>query len=219
MVVYCDEILSMNDEQFEAFFGLMPEERQKKAMRYVKSDDRKLCVAAFALLDYVMNLNGYEIGEYCFGENETGKPYLKNLPLRFNLSHTSNVVACAVSDEEIGVDVQQKVSEYKSVMRRVYCSNEIDLIMNSQNSIDDFTKIWALKESYVKCIGTGISDSIAEYDFSTIVHNGRGKVYGYEFTVRDGGDYILSVCSSQPIEEIKKISLSEIYNFRRIENV
>lgn len=209
----------MNDEQFKFFFELMPAERQRKAMRYVKAEDRKLCVAAYALLNYSLSLNGYKVGDYRFCENETGKPYLENLPLRFNISHTSDVVACVVSQTEAGVDVQKKVSEYKNVMRRVYCKNEIDLVLASKAPVDNFTMLWALKESYVKCIGTGISDMIAEYDFSSIVKQNGGRTYGYEFTALDCGDYVLAACSSQMPEKIKKLSVSELYNFRRVKNV
>ena len=209
----------MNDEQFKFFFELMPEERQKKVMRYVRAEDRKLCVAAYALLDYALSLKGYKTADYRFCENETGKPYLENLPLRFNISHSSDVVACIVSQTEVGVDVQKKVSEYKNVMRRVYCKNEIDLVLDSKTPVDDFTMLWALKESYVKCIGTGISDMIAEYDFSSVVKENEGRAYGYEFTALDCGEYVLAVCSSQMPKNIKKLSASELYNFRRVKNV
>ena len=209
----------MNDEQFKFFFELMPEERQKKVMRYVRAEDRKLCVAAYALLDYALSLKGYKTADYRFCENETGKPYLENLPLRFNISHSSDVVACIVSQTEVGVDVQKKVSEYKKVMHRVYCKNEIDLVLDSKTPVDDFTMLWALKESYVKCIGTGISDMIAEYDFSSVVKENEGRAYGYEFTALDCGEYVLAVCSSQMPKNIKKLSASELYNFRRVKNV
>lgn len=214
MFFYCDGISSMTDEQFCFFFERMPKERQKKAMRYVKKEDRQLCVASFALLDYALSLTGYNIGEYELVEGEKGKPYLKNLPLEFNISHTSNAVACGVSQAQIGIDVQKKVSKYKNVMSRVCCENEINLVLNSQNAIDDFTRLWALKESFVKCIGTGISDNIAKYDFSSVVTSG-GELYDHNFRVLDCGDYVLAICSSKPIEKITKVSIDEIYNFVR----
>ena len=47
-----------------------------------------------------------------------GKPYLKSNRAYFSISHSGNLVICAVSDVEIGADVQQikkireKTSEY-----------------------------------------------------------------------------------------------------------
>jgi len=209
MVFYCDGISSMTDKQFNSFFERMPEERQKKAMRYVRKEDRQLCVAAFALLEYALNVNGYKIADYEFAEGKNGKPYLKNLPLEFNISHTSDAVACAVSQTQTGVDVQAKVTKYEGVMNRVYCENEINLVLNSRNAVDDFTKIWALKESFVKCIGTGISDHIEKYDFSSVVKNG-GEIYGHNFSVLDCGGYVLAVCSENPTEKITKVSVDEL---------
>lgn len=213
MLLYCDEVSSMTDEQFKLFFSLMPNERQKKAMRYVKTEDRYLSVAAFALLSYALNLCGYKIEDYELLTTENGKPYFKNLPLNFNLSHTSNAVACAVSQTEIGVDIQKKNVDYSRLMHRVCCENEMKLISTSKNPTDDFTKLWTLKESYIKCIGAGISNNISNDDFSTIAKNGFGKLYGYEFSVFDVGECSIGVCSSTPIEQIKKISLTEIEVF------
>ena len=109
MVFYFDKISSMTDMQFKFFFERMPKERQKKAMRYIKEEDKQLCVVALALLDYALKLNGYEIGEYELVENELGKPRFENLPLEFNISHTSGAVACVISQTQIGVDVQKKL--------------------------------------------------------------------------------------------------------------
>ena len=103
-------------------------------------------------------------------------------------------------------------------MNRVYCENEINLVLNSQSPIDDFTRIWTLKESYVKCIGTGISDNIAKYDFSAVVQSG-GELYDHNFAVLDCEDYVLTACSPNPIEKITKVSVSELYKFGNDKNV
>lgn len=213
MLLYCDDISSMTDEQFNLFLGIMPEERRKKAARYVKTQDKYLCAVSFALLSYALNLNGYKIGEYVLLKSENGKPYLKNLPLHFNLSHTSDAVACVVSQTETGVDIQKKTAEFNRVMRRVCSENEADLICDSENPADTFTKLWTLKESYVKCIGTGIYGNMREYDFTSIAQKGYGKLYGYDFSAFDLGEYVLSVCSSTPVEKIEKISLEELEFF------
>lgn len=213
MLLYCDDISSMTDEQFDLFFGLMPTERQKKAMRYVKKEDRQLNVVAYAMLGYALSLYGYKIGDCELSKTEKGKPYFKNLSLNFSLSHTENAVACAVLPKEIGVDIQKKSAEYIRVMRRVCCENEINFVSASKNPSADFVKLWTLKESYVKCIGTGISNNISNYDFSVVAQNGNGKLYGYDFLTFDIGECVISVCSSTPVEQIKNISITELEAF------
>lgn len=200
----------MTDELYNAFFARMPKERQNKAMRYVKAEDRKLCAAAFALLDYALRLCGYEVGEYQLCKGEGGKPYFQNLPLSFSLSHTTDAVACAVSSVPIGVDVQKKVAQYQPAMRRACCQNEIDFILASNAPIDDFARLWALKESYAKCIGTGVFGGIDKYDFSSVVKNGGGRAYDHALSVIDCANYALAVCSQNLVNEIKKISLEEL---------
>ena len=41
---------------------------------------------------------------------EKGKPYFKELPLSFSVSHTNNLWVCLISDcaDPVGVDVQKK---------------------------------------------------------------------------------------------------------------
>lgn len=213
MLLYCDDVSSMTDEQFDLLFNLMPTARQEKVKRYAKTEDKQLGVAAFALLCYALNLYGYKIGDYELSKNENGKPYFKNLPLNFNISHTENAVACAVSQTDIGVDIQKKNVEYSRVMHRVCCKNEIDLILSSKNPTEDFVKLWTLKESYVKCIGARIFENAEKYDFSSIVYNKCGNLYGYEFSVFDIGKSVIGTCSSMPIKQIKCVPLDDIALF------
>lgn len=215
MLLYCDDVSSITDEQFDLFFNLMPTARQEKVMRYAKTEDKQLGVAAFALLCYALNLYGCKIGDYELSKTENGKPYFKGCPLKFSLSHTKNAVACAVSQAEIGVDIQKKNVEYSRVMHRVCSKDEIDLILSSKNPTNDFVKLWTLKESYVKCLGASVFDNADKYDFSPIVQSECGILYGYEFTTINEENYTLSICSKKPIEKTKKITLSELHIFAK----
>ncbi|MBR5774131.1 MAG: 4'-phosphopantetheinyl transferase superfamily protein [Clostridia bacterium] len=213
MLLYCDNVSSMTDEQFDLFFAMMPPERQEKTMRYVRAEDRRQSVAAFALLGFALHLNGYKIGEYELAVADNGKPYFKNLLLHFSLSHTAGAVACTVSQSETGVDVQRKREDYRRVIRRVCCENEIELISSSQNPTDTFTALWSLKESYVKCIGTSVFDSVSDYDFSSVAGLGSGELYGYHFSVLDIGESMLASCSSSPETEPKSVSIGQLEAF------
>ena len=113
-----------------------------------------------------------KIGEY-------GKPYLASGELFFNLSHCEDMVACAVSDKEIGVDIQ-KVCYRPRVLRRVCLNEEIDGIKTAE----DFTRMWVLKESYAKCDGRGF-----DYDFKKIDSRGLKDTEVWRY-----GDFLVAAC-------------------------
>ena len=55
-----------------------------------------------------------------------GKPYFAKLRLYFNLSHSGDYCMCAVSDEEIGVDIQQqRPAEERKLAKRFFAEQEL----------------------------------------------------------------------------------------------
>lgn len=89
---------------YQRLYEVASPERRERADAYVQARNRRLCIASDALLRYALAEHGVAGGEMRVGEH--GKPYLAGLPLRFNLSHAGEMVLCAVSDQEIGCDVE-----------------------------------------------------------------------------------------------------------------
>ena len=131
-------------------------------------------ISTKALLDKVLKKINI-IDEIVY--NEYGKPYLKSNKIYFSLSDSKEYTVCAISDKEIGVDIE-KITYKKRVINKVCNSEEIKEI----NTPEDFTKIWVKKESYSKLIGLGLS-----FDFKKIDTN-RNK-----FDILKKGDYYISV--------------------------
>ena len=84
--------------------------------------------------------------------NSYGKPYLKNNELYFNISHSDCYTVLAISNQEIGVDIE-KVTMRKKVIDKICNAKEKKLI----KSEEDFTIMWVKKESYVKYLGIGLA--------------------------------------------------------------
>lgn len=108
--------------------------------------------------------------ELAFHRNKHGKPKLihpPNSPIRFNLTHTKNVIGVGVSLlDDIGIDVEhssRKTRKRRNLLRvakRYFAPaeqallEELDCEQEEQASV--FIKLWTLKESYVKAVGRGI---------------------------------------------------------------
>lgn len=164
---------------------MLPQWRKEKTLRYKKMDDRKRCVLAFVLLqDALRKEYGItEVPEFVY--NEFGKPLLPDLPIHFSLSHCKNAVACAVSDYNVGIDVENIVTYNPDVARRVGTASELEALRCSSQIDLDFTALWTKKEAVAKFEGMGLLVKMNELEMSSY----RIDTVCYE-------KFILSVCGA-----------------------
>lgn len=134
--------------------------------------------------------------------NEYGKPYFKNSKLYFNVSHSNKKVLIALSDSELGIDIQ-KISNYDEeridkLAKRIYNDNDYNYFNNDENVT--FTQIWTIKEAYLKYVGYGLiknlHDIVVEYNTNSVYLMNRNPSNFYTCYC---GDYIVSVVTNKNI--------------------
>lgn len=91
---------------------------------------------------------------------ERGKPRFRELPLCFSLSHSGPFVACAIADHEIGLDIQEHVKNKAFLAERFFSAEEKRFLQEQRDQDRAFTALWALKESYLKATGEGLSRAL-----------------------------------------------------------
>lgn len=142
--------------------------RRDKTMRYRFERGKMLSAGAGLLLDNMLRSRGLNEREMGYVEGEHGKPAFEQYPeLHFSLSHSGTLVACALGDVPLGVDVQTIVTARESLINYVMNDTEKAKLQ----SLDDlaernayFTQLWTLKESYGKATGTGLSHSFPSFE-------------------------------------------------------
>lgn len=139
----------------------LPKWRLDQVMSYRFPSDRKRCAMAYLLLVNALKNEGFFYALPEFGYDGYGKPFLSNYPdIYFNVSHCHDVVACFLSDKEVGVDVE-RVCKYDDDLARAICSdNEYRWISGFSDPdirAKKFTELWTRKESLVKCHGIGLN--------------------------------------------------------------
>ena len=136
--------------------------------------------------------------KYIFNTN--GKPILESGECGFSIAYTDNHVYIAiVRNDMIGLDAEQIKNINLSVSRVFMSERELVKLKRSTNKYEYFYKIWTLKESYIKLIGTGIGNSIDYIEFIED-ENGRfslvkaiaQKIYFSNFVSKD---CIISIAS------------------------
>lgn len=197
--IACTDELN-NDAVYAKLYSLMPKERQKKADRLLKREDKNLCVAAFILLQKALGNEG--VTDFEVFTDENGKPYLKGREdVFFSISHSGNIVMCAVSGKEVGCDVQKIKEVNLSVCERFFSKEETDYIKAQKDQNDAFIRLWTLKESSAKMTGKGLTVSFDNISDSDVYFKEYDAVDGYKCSVCCKTDKISDV---QIIDIIKK---------------
>lgn len=153
MLYYIDNIDGINTD---AFLPYLSDERLAYQNRYRFEIDRKQSILAYILLRVGL-MEEYGITTLPkLGKTERGKPHLiDHSEIYFNLSHCKKGIACAISDQEVGVDIQDYVPFDEGIAKQFMTPQEIGLA-KSDPTDREFTRIWTLKESWGKRNGMGI---------------------------------------------------------------
>lgn len=170
----------------------LPEWRRTQALRFKFEQGQKECAFAYLLLCRALR-EVYGVEEQpAFRVGEHGKPSLvfghtqPAHPIHFNLSHCRKAVACVVSEESVGVDVEQLGRYHEGVARHVLCPAEMDEVLSAPDPQLPFTRLWTQKEALVKLTGRGIDDDLQHllYKYNNVsFHTEENTEQGYVLTV------------------------------------
>lgn len=129
---------------------------------------------------------------YIYGKR--GKPYFRDVPLFFNLSHSGDYVACVVSEHEVGVDIQkQKAVREQQISNRFFHEKEKEWLagLSEKERTTGFFQLWTRKEAYGKMTGEGIVDA-AGRDFSALDAQWLKGTLWMEYSLSEG--YTIACC-------------------------
>ncbi|WP_455222362.1 4'-phosphopantetheinyl transferase family protein [Kaarinaea lacus] len=77
-----------------------------------------------------------------------------SLGIEFNITHSANIVACAVSlDSPLGIDSESMETRNAGLLRHVFNEKELTLIQNNNRLYLD---LWVKKEAVSKAAGDGL---------------------------------------------------------------
>lgn len=210
-------IISFDNKNWSEYFhGLMkiiPEQRHTLAMQYKRLIDRQNCCFVYCLLEFGLQ-KFYDLKVIPeIRKDERGKPKLAAADeLYFNWSHCDGGIGCAIATKEIGCDVQSVISDSEILWDRCLHDNE-KKAAPYENRDAFFTKMWTLKESYLKYTGEGLYRDMRTIDFSKCSgSSGRAAFEKVNLTWGTLGNTYYSV-SSEGMVCVKQVRLEEIYDF------
>lgn len=215
-----------NPETFQKGLALLPDagswkERKENISRLRRPERCLESLGAGLLLRSLLLQKGLPLDALSISEK--GKPFLNGSDFHFNLSHSSGYVVCAFGSAPCGIDIQQEKEDRSGIARIFFTESENALVQEYGKAM--FTRIWALKESYVKYKGEGLSlplksfqvqpgtlsgnlESEQIFTCTSSIHSKEETYEACEFAFKD---YRIAVCSALPIEPcLHKISAATL---------
>jgi 4'-phosphopantetheinyl transferase len=161
---WCD---GLQAPSIERCLQLLSADERERYQRFHFEHDRHSYLAAHALTRAVLApLAGLPPPDLQFEAGAHGRPELcqpaSGPRLRFNLSHTRGLVACAVAlGHAIGVDVEhvERRADIDQLAPAVFSQRERAELaeLASDAKRERFFRLWTLKEAYIKAVGKGLS--------------------------------------------------------------
>lgn len=181
-------------------FEALPSFRQEKILRCAQVEDRKRSLGAGLLLRYALLCHAISPDSIYLDNN--GKPCAAGV--WFSLSHSGAWAVCAVSEREVGCDIEQIAPARERVIRRAFCPEEIAYLNTFAGEARDriFFRLWTMKESYFKMTGEGIRVGLSrvalQLDERVRIYR-DGEVIPCHFYEYGLPGHCLSVCAHENI--------------------
>lgn len=186
MKYYITKISSFSDKKLKDFFDFLDEEKKEQYLKTTNENRRKsLLISQGFLKEKVSETYNIKKEDLVFSVSESGKPFCKShKEIHFSISHSGDFVAVAISDKEVGIDIETLKNPTEKLIARVCSDNEKNLIDSSKNKAEKFTEMWTKKEAYLKALGTGIDRELKCVDTTKL-----------NFLTENNEEFILSVFS------------------------
>ncbi|QHI35389.1 4'-phosphopantetheinyl transferase sfp [Kordia antarctica] len=154
-----------HDKLLQTYLSDFSENFQERILKYRRWEDAQLSLLGRLLLQHgLKTINQVHIEEL-LEYSAYGKPRLKDQKIKFNISHSGNIVICVLTDtSEVGIDIEKmhtvNIEDFKTQMT----ANEWQGIETTTNKTEAFFKYWTQKEAVVKANGKGFSIALNSFE-------------------------------------------------------
>ena len=164
ITVYTAETKQITEPALNAALDILPEWRREYVCKQKNLSDRINGAFAYLLLQKLTeDVFGISpSAPFTYGKH--GKPYFSESAVKFSISHCKTVVAAAVSEYEIGLDVADMRTVNEKLASHICSDGELKLFNVSNNKQLFLLRLWCEKESLAKLDGSGFAKGFKTYD-------------------------------------------------------
>ena len=164
--------LDLNRAQLAALFAVLDRAEQLRSAQYNFERDRNRFIARRGRLRrFLAQLTGCNPEDLPIRQTACGKPYLAESALKFSIAHSDGFCLCAASDKaEIGCDLERcnpalAGSDVSAAFFSPAENRSLDLL-EGEERVDGFFRLWTCKEAFVKGTGRGLSQPFDSFSVS-----------------------------------------------------
>jgi len=154
--------ISSNLTLLQCLSTVLTDDELARAARYIHAHDRDRFIISRGAIKFIMG--SYLDRQPLLIEIESGlnkKPFIKESPLFYNISHSGDWIVLAVSDSEIGIDTEvvNHSFDFNDITTEYFSPDESRFI-NEAKSPDRFFMLWTRKEALIKATAKGLDDDL-----------------------------------------------------------
>lgn len=160
----------------QACQSVLVQEERLRLETFARACDRRNYLLARGLTRFALSdcLPAVAPQDWRFRQTAHGRPELAQpttpTPLRFNISHTQDLIAVIVCGPECGIDVERidRQIDVSALSAHVLSFNEQAQLSELPNGYRSaaFFSYWTLKEAYTKALGLGLSVPFESVEFN-----------------------------------------------------
>ncbi len=192
--IFYYNINKMSDELYLKELEALDLIRKKEILKKSDINDRKRSLAGDILVrKYLSKLYNIKEENIEIKKGAHGKPYVLNLPAHFNISHSGDYTAVAISDRPIGIDIEV-IKDFSAILaKKLFNEDELKYISGASTTRKkslmqkSFFEIWTAKEAYLKYLGTGISGGINSLTLSVnkdkLIPNVNNIILAHDYSI------------------------------------
>lgn len=124
-------------------------------------------------------------------------------PLHFSVSHSGGRWVCAFGPRPLGLDLQQhRPCRVEALARRFFHPQEVEWLARCGFAPEEFFRLWAAKESFVKLSGRGFGSGFADFCLAPLPPAPRWQFLPF------GAGFTLCLCA----EALSPVTFKPIQN-------
>ena len=137
-----------NNLSIEFLSAALPEDMVNEAKAKYRSKKR---IVEWLSVRYYLRES---FGRYDIDYRSNGSPYIIGSNEHIGISHSKSFIAIAISDKEIGIDVEDVDARVLRIKEAFFSEDELRECAKSDNETKALTLMWSAKESIYKLLQT-----------------------------------------------------------------